>query len=316
MRSPRRSASRSRHRDAHPTEERPSRSRARTSIAARRSTPRPLLAADPRTAPGARACDGSTRRARRRPCCRALGTVALRRAPCRRAASPAGPPDAPLVFPKSCVSDACAAPSTAGPRPARPPRAPARGGKKLCETIGHVAVVIPALRSSIEPVHLRPCLAGVHRVVRALVAGVRLLPRHPGAHVRRARPSLRPPVDRRPRVVQSVRSDVVAVLVPDDLGGRRVEGRLGRGDQLVACIAAEGARAADLLHLVDRRDVRLQLCELGPVDEVRRRTRPSLPVWPSRPGARPRRGRPRSRPSTSWSDRRGRSSRRGRAGSR
>ena len=63
-------------------------------------------------------------------------------------------------------------------------------------------------------------------------------------------------------------ADVVAVLVAEDLFGRRaVGGDLSQRDDLVPVVAAERPMAAQLLHLGERRDPRRHQCELGPVGQ-------------------------------------------------
>jgi hypothetical protein len=70
--------------------------------------------------------------------------------------------------------------------------------------------------------------------------------------------------------------DVVAVLVAEDLLRGGVEDGLARCDELISSVTAERAHAADLLHLVQRPDVRAELRELGPMGEMHEELGPGL----------------------------------------
>ncbi len=116
-------------------------------------------------------------------------------------------------------------------------------------------------------------LAGIAEVVRALVAGERLVGEDERADLLVGRPALRPPVRRGPGEVAPVQRDVVAVLVRDDLLDRRpVGGHLSRDDELLQgreVARLDLGRPARRLHLVERGHVDRRLRELVPVNEVR-----------------------------------------------
>ena len=114
--------------------------------------------------------------------------------------------------------------------------------------IGHVAVVIPALRSSMQPIDLGPRLSRVQRVVRALVTGIRLLATRPGRRRSRRSPSAWGPSRSRP----TARSG----------GGRRCGGRTrGGGSPPATCRAAT---LAGRDHLVPRRSSRARAGRRSP----------------------------------------------------
>ena len=133
--------------------------------------------------------------------------------------------------------------------------------------IGHVAGRDPGPALVREPIHLGPGLTRVARVVRAFVAWIGLFAGNARADIHSTRPPLRAPVEGVPGRVRPVIRDVVTVLVPRDLLRRSVERRLTGHDELIPRIATERLGSADVLHLVERDDVRGQLGQLRAMDE-------------------------------------------------